>query len=476
MVDEGMFERRVGSQEQRDFWIMAGELPEATPDGFYRRVNATLEEIGFAKEVWSICESAYADASRGGRHGIDPVVYLKMLTVGFFEDLPSERAIASRCADSVSLHGYLGYKLTEATPDHSSLSVIGERLSLGQLEAIHGVLLWALHAHGLPPGPELVEGLKGRKPGIDSSVLEANASLRGLEHRNTAESYWEYVKRLAAAAGLDPEDTKAVRRFDRRREGRKTSNLEWQNPHDPEAKVGRTKDGATDMTYKPEHVTDLESGAIVRAEVRPGDAADNDASLCERVQAALGTLAAALPDQPIEKLGRELCADEGYFAIEEIAQLQEWGVRTVIADPQAERRKPEKASAGHRAALRSAQRATQSKSGKALLRKRGEHLERSFCHVLDHGGLRRGTLRGCEKLTKRHLVAAMSYNLSLLLRTLFGLGTPKQALAAARHALTAAICWLWTRVTMLFDLSADFPRSAGGDFLFVRSYPRLAAK
>ena len=145
--------------------------------------------------------------------------------------------------------------------------------------------LAALHAHGLPLGPELVEGLKGRKPGIDSSVIEANASLRGLEHRNTEESYWEYVKRLAAEAGVDSSDTKAVRRFDKKREGRKTSNQEWQNPNDPEAKVGRTKDGATDMTYKAEHVTDLESGAIVRVEVRPGDAADNDASLCERVLA-----------------------------------------------------------------------------------------------------------------------------------------------------------------------------------------------
>ena len=175
--------------------------------------------------------------------------------------------------------------------------------------------------------------------------------------------------------------------------------------------MGRTKDGATDMTYKPEHVTDLESGAIVRVEVRPGDAGDNDASLCERVLAAIGTLGEALPEEPIEKLGRELCGDEGYFAIEQIAQLQECGVRTVIADPQAQRRKPERASAEQRAALNYAGRSTRSASGKALLRKRGEHVERSFCHVLDHGGLRRATLRGCEKLTKRHMVAAMSYNL-----------------------------------------------------------------
>lgn len=436
-----MFERREAGQGQLELWVLAGQLPEATPDAFYKRVNRTFEKIGFAKAVWAICEAAYADPGLGGRPGIDPVVYLKMLTVGFFEDLPSERAIASRCADSFSIRGYLGYKLTEATPDHSSLSVIRDRLSLEQLAAIHGVLLAALHSHGL---------LKGRKLGIDSSVIEANASLRGLEHRNTQESYWEYVKRLAAEAGIDPRDTKAVRRFDRKREGRRTSNQDWQNPADPEAKVGRTKDGATDMTYKPEHVSDLESGAIVWVEVRPGDAADNDASLCERVLAAVGTLSEALPQAPIEKLGGELCADEGYFSIEQIAQLQECGVRTVIADPHGGRRRLEKASAGHRAALAYAGRSTRSASGKALLRKRGEHLERSFCHLLDHGGLRHATLRGCEKLTKRHLAGAMSYNLSLLLRTLFGAGTPKQTLAGARHLLAGALDRLWHSLERLW--------------------------
>ena len=122
-----MFERRERSEEQQQLWVMAGALPPATPDGFYRRVNRTLEGIGFAGQVWEICEPAYADPGRSGRPGIDPVVYLKMLTVGFFEDLLSKRAIARRCADSLSIRGYLGYSLTEATPDHSSLSVIRER-------------------------------------------------------------------------------------------------------------------------------------------------------------------------------------------------------------------------------------------------------------------------------------------------------------------------------------------------------------
>lgn len=426
-----MFEQReTGGESQDEFWVVARELPAATPDAFYRKVNRTLDRMDFSTQVWNICEPAYADASRGGRPGIDPVVYLKMLMVGFFENLPSERAIASRCADSLSIRAFLGYALTEGTPDHSSLSVIRRRLSLEQFDAMHLVLLRALRSHGL---------LKGRHLGIDSSVIEANASLRELQQRNSEEKYWDYVKRLAQEAGVDPADTKAVRRFDKKREGRKTSNQEWHNPHDPEAKVGRTKHGATDMIYKPEHVSDLESGAIIDVQVRPGDAADNDASTAQRVLAAVGTVLEVAPEIAKRKeLGLSIIADEGYFAVEQIAELQRHTLRTVIADPHAGKRRSD-APKEHRQTLRRATRATRSESGKALLRKRGQHLERSFAHVLDHGGLRRATLQGCENLTKRHLVAALSFNLSLLLRTLFAVGTAKQWLAGPCAALLRVI-------------------------------------
>jgi transposase len=260
-----MFEKRGEKPQQEQFWMEAKALPPATASRFYERVNETLAKIGFAEEVWRIGEPAYAKAARGGRPGIDPVVYLKMLMVGFFEDLPGERAIASRCADSFSIRGFLGYERTQPTPDHSSLSVIRYRLTPEQSDAIQQILLRALRAHGL---------LAGSKLGIDSSVMEANASLRALERRNTEQSYWDYVRGLAAEAGVNPDDPKAVRRFDKKRPRRKTSNKDWVNPNDPAAKVGRTKDGATDMIYKPEHVVDLGSGAIVSAQVRAGDAAD----------------------------------------------------------------------------------------------------------------------------------------------------------------------------------------------------------
>ena len=286
-------------------------------------------------------------------------------------------------------------------------------------------MLRALRGHGL---------LKGRHLGIDSSVIEANASLRELVHRNTEEQYWEYVKRLAAEAGIDPDDTKAVRRFDKKRTGRKTSNEDWVNPHDPDAKAGMTKHGACDMIYKPEHTVDLESGAIVAATVRLGNEGDTQ-ELAGRVLFAGQTLSRVCEDPKQTKVLRSLTADEGYFAVEEICGLQGEGIRTIIGDPHATQRRKEKQDSTVKRVLSGAKRAVKSKSGKALLRKRGEHIERSFAHVLDQGGMRRATLRGKMNLTKRHLAAVLVYDLSLLMRHLTGHGTPKQWLAAAEEAI-----------------------------------------
>lgn len=435
-----MFESR-STESQQEFWVETRRLPQATASTFYRKLDQTLEAIGFTAGVREICRPAYAEAARGGRPGIDPAVYFKMLMIGFFENLPSERAIASRCADSLSLRAFLGYGLEEATPDHSSLSVIRSRLGAAIYQAALELVLRGLCEHGL---------LKGRHLGIDSSVIEANASLRELVHRNTEVHYWEYVKRLAAGAGIDPDDTKAVRRFDKKREGRTTSNKEWVNPHDPDAKVGVTKHGACDMVYKPEHVTDLETGAIVAAAVRCGDAGDT-ADLAARVLAAGETLARVCDDPKQAKVLASLTADEGYFAVEEVGCLQAERVRVVIGDPHAAKRKVSKQDEIVRGVLSKARRAVKSKSGKALLRKRGEHLERSFCHVLDHGSLRRATLRGLDNLTKRQLGGALAYNLSLLMRHLTGYGTPKQRLAAAcavmARALAALRAWIDRQIT-----------------------------
>ena len=440
-----MFERREANQpKQEQFWVDTRNLPRATPNVFYRKLDEALRGMGFAESIRDICHPSYADDERGGRPGIDPAVYFKMLIIGFFENLPSERAIANRCADSLSLRAFLGYGLDEDTPDHSSLSVIRKRLELDQFRRCHEVVLAGLRKAGL---------LKGRHLGIDSSVMEANASLRELQNRNTGEAYHEYVKKLAAEAGIDPNDAKAVRRFDKKRKGRKTSNEEWVNPHDPEAKVGRDKHGATDMLYKPEHVTDLESGAIIRAEVRAGDAGDT-IELAERIEDATEILNRVNEAAGGASRGtnRSLTGDEGYFSGEETAALHEQGLRVVIGDPHATKRNAKKQEPRIRKALAKAKRAVKSKSGKKLLRKRGEYVERSFAHVLDQGGMRRATLRGRDNLSKRHQVAAMGYNLSILMRKCFGIGTPKQWLAAA----AAVFAWIFDRIRSVWSTIRTF--------------------
>ncbi len=421
--------------QQGEFWVARNDLARAQASRFYDRLNDTLDTLDFAGQVHRLCAPLYSSGERG-RPPIDPVVYFKMLMVGFLENLPSERAIASRCGDSLMIRHFLGYALDEETPEHSSFTVIRQRLSPEVYQAVFDLILAGLRAHGL---------LRGKHLGIDSSVMEANASLRALENRNTGEAYWDYVRRLAEQAGVDGQDAAAVRRFDRQRPGRKTSNQEWINPNDPDAKVAQAKDGATDMLYKPENVVDLDTGTILAAEVRQADEADVSA-LAERVVAAAALVEAIREDS--SGSGRKrvaapatLTADKGYYCVAELEAIQASGLKTVISDPLRNRR-VDKLEAEQRSVVRRAKRSVRSAYGKALLRRRGMHIERSFAHILDSGGMRRATLRGQKNLDKRYKIAAATYNLSQLLRHLFGIGTPKQAAAGAGGGFFA-LFWLW---------------------------------
>lgn len=419
--------QRIGGQAE--FWIARNELARTQSSKFYDQLGETLESMDLSRRVRDFCAPVYTNGAKG-RPPIDPVVYFKMLMVGFLENLPSERAIASRCGDSLMIRRFLGYELDEETPHHSSFTVIRQRLPAEVYQAVFDVILEALRAHGL---------LRGKNLGIDSSVIEANASLCGLESRNTGEAYWDYVKRLATEAGVDGSDPGAVRRFDKQRPGRKTSNQDWVNPNDPDAKVAQAKDGATDMLYKPEHIVDLDTGAILSAEVRQADQADTQ-GLAERVVAvaalveAIGEEVRAHQEKPCPVAVATLTADKGYYSVDELEAIQAWGIKTVISDPIRNRRR-DKLESAQRAVVGKAQRSAQSNYGKALLRKRGMHIERSFAHLLDCGGIRRATLRGQANLDKRYKIAAASYNLSQLMRRRFGIGTPKQAAAAALATL-----------------------------------------
>lgn len=158
----------------------------------------------------------------------------------------------------------------------------------------------------------------------------------------------------------------------------------------------------------PTNITDLESGAIVAATVRLGNEGDTK-ELTDRVLAA-GTTLARVCDDPIqEKVLQSLTTDEGYLSVEEACGLQGEKIRSIIGDPHAGKRRKEHQSPIIKQVLHKARRAVKSASGKALLRKRGQFIERSFVHVLDQGGLRRTTLRGKSNLTvalyKRHVIS-----------------------------------------------------------------------
>jgi transposase len=403
-----------------ELFIAYSELVRPATTPFYAKLDQTLHSFDFGTQVRSLCAPAYSETGRG-RPGIDPVVYFKMLMVGFFEDIASERGIAERCSDSISIRAFLGYDLTGATPDHSTLSIIRQRLGEEIYNQVFLLILSALDKHGL---------LKGKNVGIDASVIEANAALKSLINRNTEEAYWEYVQRLASENGIDPKNAEAVRQFDRKRP-KKMSNEEWVNPHDPDAKIGQTKAGATDMIYKPEHTVDLDTGAIVQAEVRLGHEIDQK-DLGLHVLLAQSNINQAQEAAADSLTIESTTADKGYYAVAEMKQLQAEGIRTVISDP-VKNRNLENLAKEDAQVVRNAKRSVGSKSGKALLRRRGMHLERSFAHILDAGGARRTTLRGLGNLNKRFKVSAAIYNLSQLMRKLFGMGTPKQ-LAAMRKA------------------------------------------
>jgi transposase len=259
-----MAQGRKKADRQESLWISTADIPATSAHPFYRHLNEILAKHGFDKYVDDLAAPFYED---GGRPGIPVGDYLRMMMVGYFEGIGSERGIAWRVADSLSLRRFLGLAVTDATPDHSSLSVIRRRLSPEFHQEAFQFILTVLGREGQ---------LAGKTVGIDATTVEANAALRELRRKDTKERYARYVKRLAEEAGEPAGTAEEVARFDRKRKGKKLSNGDWEHPHDPDARVGRAKDGATDMLYKLEKADDLETGAIVAVTAQPADTGDTD--------------------------------------------------------------------------------------------------------------------------------------------------------------------------------------------------------
>jgi transposase len=427
-------------EKQQGFWIATQDLPSSPGHPFYQQLNKLLDQAGFDGFCEEQCERFYAE--KMGRPSIRPGVYFRMLMIGYFEKLDSERQIAWRCADSLSLRSFLRIPLEESEPpDHSSLSRIRQRIDVETHQAVFDWVLKRLAEHGL---------LKGKTIGIDASTMEANAAMRSIVRKDTGQTYREYLTELAKASGIETPTAEDLAKFDRKRKDKTCSNDDWENPNDPDAKVTKMKDGRTHLAHKPEHAVDLDTGAILAAEIHPADDGDTT-TMYGTLEKAAGSLEEVREDATVDAdtsdlYVREVVADKGYHSGQTLVDLEDMELRGYISEPD---RGPRRWTAQdvEDAALKRAEQAAvyrnrrrrRGNRSKRLHRKRGEFVERAFEHVLDDGGMRRAHLCGREKITKRYLIHVAAFNLGLILRALLGFGTPKGwADAAADRVLRCA--------------------------------------
>jgi len=361
-----------------------------------------------------------------GRPSIAPGVYFRMLLVGYFEGIDSERGIAWRCADSLSLKVFLGYALTQTTPDHSTVSRTRRLIDLETHGRVFTWMLEVLTRHGL---------IDGKTIGIDGTTLEANAAMRSIVRRDTGESYTDFLTKLATASGIETPTREDLAKLDRNRD-KKGSNEEWEYPDDPDAKITKMKDGRTHLAHKAEHAVDMETGAVLALTLQDANAGDTTTiqqtlvAVAEQMEKLTETTETAA--QIAEDWLAELVTDKGYHSNETMVDLKEFGIRSYISEPKRGRRNWIGKQA-ERDAVIANRRRIQGERGKRLLRRRGLMLERPFAHCYETGRMRRVHLRGRENILKRLLVHIAGFNLSLVLRLTTGKGTPRglQDLAVA---------------------------------------------
>ena len=449
---------RRNEERQSEFWVATQNLPVAPGHVFYEKLNALLAEAGFDEWIEGLCEPYYA---KTGRNGIPPGIYFRMLMVGYFEGIGGQRGIAWRCADSLSIRKFLGIPADEESPDHSSLSIIRDRLP------------WEVHIAAFVFGLELARKknlLDGRTVGVDSTMLEANAAMKSIVRRDTGEDWQQYLAGLMREAGtIGPDETptaEQIKRFDKSRKNKKVSNDEWESPADPDSRIAKMKDGTTHLAYKAEHVVDLKTEMIISAEIYHANEGDT-----QTIEDTVRLGQVNLEDSGSDVQIRDVVGDSGYHSAELLDTFADkTPFRTYIVEP--------KLPAGNsrtwtdkpptqRAAVYANRRRWRGVRSRRLQRQRSERVERTFAHVCETGGARRTWLRGIEKVRKRYLIAAMTHNLGRLMRELFGMGTPRglqkgaeladevlRAVYLAVIAIGCALATCWRRAITIHSAPA----------------------
>ena len=426
------------TEQQQELFVATDRLPRSPGHVFYRKLNDLLAEAAFDAWVEQLCRPYYADGI--GREGIPPGTYFRMLLVGYFEGIASQRGIAWRCSDSLSLRDFLAVPPGKQSPDHSSLSKIRDRLPLQlHLDVFARILKLA----------DEKKLLKGKNVAVDSTTLEADAAMKSIVRRDNGDDWKQYVTRLMQEEGVVAQDEQPtdeeLRRYDKNRENKKVSNEEWISPTDPDSRIARMKDGTTHLAYKAEHVVDLDTNLILAAEVYHANQSDQQTLEDSLNQAQINQEAAGSSAQI-----RDVAADKGYHAADRLATLeQHTPYRTYIPEPvRAQKRSWRDRSPEQRSAVYANRRRTKGDRGKRLQRLRSEFVERTFAHVCETGGARRTWLHGIEKVRKRYLIAAAAHNLGLLMRVLFKMGTPRglQAFVDLALSLYIDVMTFWQNV------------------------------
>jgi transposase len=415
--------RKTDREKQQGLWVASSEIVTTPGHLFYERLNTVLSAEKFDQRIETICRKYYKSSS--GRPSITPGTYFRMLLVGYFEGIESERGMAWRAADSLSFRQFLGYDLSELTPDHSTVSRTRRLYSVPTHRAVMKWVLKILRKHGLADGQSVC---------IDATTLQANASMKSLVRRDTGQSYDDYLGQLAKAEGLENPTKEQAARLDRKRK-KKASNDDWTNPNDPSARITRMKDGRTKLAHKAEHAVDLASGALLAVTVQPADRGDTT-SYVETLEAAQSEAGKAHP------LGiEEIVMDKGYHSSAVLVDLAEREIRGYVPEPERGKRHWSGRKQEQRCVYANRRRVRAERS-KRLQKLRGELCERSFAHCYETGGMRLVFVRGSDNVLKRVLVQAAAFNIGLLLRKLSGWGKPRQA-QGRRNALSALLLVVW---------------------------------
>ena len=379
----------MGQQKDRQGDLMVGwaEMPRSPGHVFYDRLQSVLIEGGFDAFAEASCRPYYA--ARMGAPSVPPGRYFRMHLVGYFEGIDSERGLEWRCSDSLSLREFLRLGSRERVPDHSWLSKTRARLPHEVHAAVFDWVLALIGEAGL---------VKGERIGVDASTMEANAALRNIVRRDTGEGYREMLEHLARESGIETPTAEDLARLDRKRKGKKLSNEDWVSKSDPEAKIAKMKDGTTHLAYKPEHAVDLDTGAVVAAELHPADEGDTT-TLPKTLETAKENLA-SVDAAPTAEDPAECVTDKGYHSRAVLKALDNGPWKTRIAEPKQKGFARWRGDEAARRAVTNNRTRLLSGVAKEAFKLRAEIVERSFAHNLDRGGMRRTWLRGRENVAQ----------------------------------------------------------------------------